>query len=397
MTVKRVRPPKSPDYDIAVVGAGPAGSAAAATLAALGWQVLLVERDQFPRHKVCGEFLSPESQTTLNELGLFSDLAALHPVQLKKVQLFSQQGSELVVPLPQVGWGISRYAMDAALAQCAQRRGATLWQDSTATALSSTTGAHKLTIRRDGETEDVYTRAVLLAGGRAVAAKLLAEPRAARTNRLNVGIKAHYAGVSMPAQVDLYLFDGGYVGINPVESGAVNVCLLASYTAFAKAGRDPVGMIEWIAGQNPAFADRLNGAVLLTESICSVAAVDTGLPSRPWNGVACIGDAATMIPPLSGDGMAMALHAAALCVAHADAYLRGAIDEATWERRYTAEWHTAFDRRLSAARGLQALLNSAGSDLLIRAGRRVPLAADFMMRATRGTVEPVSFPTRPLS
>ncbi len=240
------------------------------------------------------------------------------------------------------------------------------------------------------------TRAVLLAGGRALAAKLLAEPRAARTNQLNVGIKAHYTGASMPAQVDLYLFDGGYVGINPVESGAVNVCLLASYSAFAKAGRDPVGMIEWIAEQNPAFAQRLNGAVLLAESVCSVAAVDTGLASRPWNGVACIGDAATMIPPLSGDGMAMALHAAALCVPHADAYLRGAIDEATWERRYTSEWHAAFDRRLRAARGLQALLNSAAGDLLLRAGRRVPPAADFMLRATRGTTQPTHLEQTPI-
>ncbi len=393
--MKQAKWPESPDYDIAVIGAGPAGSSAAAALATLGWQVLLIERDRFPRHKVCGEFLSPESQATLDELGTFADLAALHPVQLKKVQLFSRQGSELVVPLPQMGWGVSRYAMDTALAQCAERRGATLWQESTATALSRSTGIHKLTIRRDGETIDVYARAVLLAGGRAVTAKLLAEPTAARTNRLNVGIKAHYAGASMPAQVDLYLFDGGYVGINPVESGAVNVCLLASYAAFAKAGRDPIGMIEWIAGQNPAFARRLHDTVLLQESVCSVAAVDTGLPSRPWNGVACIGDAATMIPPLSGDGMAMALHAAALCVPHADAYLRGAIDEATWERRYTTEWHRAFDRRLRAARSLQALLNSAAGDLLLRAGKIVPLAANFMLRATRGTVDSTSFPTRP--
>ncbi len=132
--MKQAKWPEPNDYDIAVIGAGPAGSAAAAALGSLGWQVLLIERDRFPRHKVCGEFLSPESQATLNDLGLFSDLAALHPVQLQEVQLFSRQGSELVVPLPQVGWGVSRYAMDAALAHCAERRGVTLWQNSTATA-----------------------------------------------------------------------------------------------------------------------------------------------------------------------------------------------------------------------------------------------------------------------
>ncbi len=209
-----------------------------------------------------------------------------------------------------------------------------------------------------------------------------------RPERLNVGIKAHYAGIAMPNQVDLYLFDGGYVGINPVESGAANVCLLASYAAFAKAGKDPAAMFEWIADQNPAFGRRLAGAQRLDETLCTVAAVDTGLPSRPWNGVACIGDTATMIPPLCGDGMAMALHSAALCVPLADAYLRGKIDLQTWEARYTAEWHAAFDRRLKAGRGLQALLNSGVNERVLWAGAKLPIAANYVMRATRGPTSP---------
>ena len=388
MNVSRTQSNGHDRFDVAVIGAGPGGSSAAAALAALGWNVLLVERDRLPRHKVCGEFLSPESQGTLRELGLHADLSALRPIELTEVQLVSRHGRQLVVPLPAPGWGVSRYAMDAGLAAAAQRRGATLWQGKSVTGLTHDGDNHVVVMRGDGEETQIHARAVLMAGGRAVAAKLLAQPMPVRPQRLNVGIKAHYAGIAMPNQVDLYLFDGGYVGINPVESGAANVCLLASYAAFAKAGKNPAAMFEWIADQNRAFGRRLAGAQRLDETLCTVAAVDTGLPSRPWNGVACIGDTATMIPPLCGDGMAMALHSAALCVPLADAYLRGKIDLQTWEARYTAEWHAAFDRRLKAGRGLQALLNSGVNERVLWAGAKLPIAANYVMRATRGPTSP---------
>ena len=165
----------------------------------------------------------------------------------------------------------------------------------------------------------------------------------------------------MPNRVEVYLFAGGYVGINPVEAGAANVCLLASYDAFAKAERNPAAMFAAIARQNDAFGERLAGARLLEETLCTVGAVDTGRPSRPWNGVACLGDTATMIPPLCGDGMAMALQSAALCIPYADAYLRNEIDLSAWQSGYAQAWHAAFDGRLRTGRALQAMLNSARS------------------------------------
>jgi flavin-dependent dehydrogenase len=382
-------------FDVAVIGAGPGGSSAAAALAARGWRVLLVERDRLPRHKVCGEFLSPESQGTLHELGLHANLAGLRPVELAEVQLVSQAGRQLVVPLPAPGWGVSRYAMDAELAAAAVRCSATFWQSTTVTGLTCDGDAYVVAMRSRGADIAICARSVLMAGGRAVAAKLLANPMPIRPERLNVGIKAHFDGIAMPNQVDLYLFEGGYVGINPVESGVANVCLLASYAAFAQANKDPVTMFQWIADQNPAFGRRLAGSRLCEETLSTVAAVDTGLPSRPWNGIACIGDTATMIPPLCGDGMAMALHSATLCVPLADAYLHGKIDLQQWENRYRAEWHAAFDRRLRAGRGLQALLSSIVNERILWAGAKLPLVADYVMRATRGPTSPA--PSSPVS
>ena len=372
------------DYDAAVIGAGPAGSSMAAALAASGWQVLLIERERFPRHKVCGEFLSPEAQHTLSSLGLGQALTSFQPVSLSHAELVSRRGTRLLTPMPAPGWGLSRLAMDARLADSAVQQGATMWQGSTVVDVRAKEGKATVTVRRENGTDNVRVRTAIMAGGRAVSSKLLDHPAKRETDRLNVGIKAHYADVTMPNRVEVYLFDGGYVGINPIETGNANVCLLASYAAFAAADRDPSRLFDRIAVQNPAFGDRLSGARMLTQSLCSVGAVDTGRPSRPWNGMAVLGDTATMIPPLCGDGMAMALHSAALCLPYANAYLRNEIDQTVWQSRYVADWHAAFDHRLRMGRLLQAMLTSRGADRLLRLGGRLPAVANYFVRATRG-------------
>ena len=113
-------------YDVAVVGAGPAGGSAASALATAGWRVALIERKDLPHHKVCGEFLSPEAQATLRALGLYETLAALAPTPLTGATLTSRRGATLTMNLPGTAWGLSRYAMDVTLANAAVARGAAL-------------------------------------------------------------------------------------------------------------------------------------------------------------------------------------------------------------------------------------------------------------------------------
>ena len=375
-------------YDVAIIGAGPAGGSAASALAAAGWRVALVERNKLPHHKVCGEFLSPEAQSTLRALGLHQELAALAPTPLTGVTLTSRQGATLNMNLPGTAWGLSRYAMDAALAHAAVARGAVLLTETTVISVAHDEQGVTLTLRgNDGSRSPARARPVLMAGGRQRTAKL---PPAAPTRpreQLFVGLKSHFAGLTMPDRVELFLFAGGYVGINPVETGAANVCLLVKYDEFARAGRTIEGMFAAIARQNPAFAQRMRGAQPLADTVCTVAAVDTQRPAAPWAEMACLGDTATMIPPLSGDGMAMALRSAELCVPLAHDYLRGACTLAAWRDQYCTRWHDEFDGRLRIARGLQSLLKRAlVADTLIATGRLAPWLADYVVRATRGTV-----------
>src|SRR5215213_7343192 len=114
--------------DVVVIGAGPAGSVAALLLARLGWGVTLVEQHRFPRDKVCGECLSALGVDVLERHGLWRGLRRLGPVKLTRTTLVATDGTEATVELPKPMWGLSRLAMDAALAEQAARAGARLLQ-----------------------------------------------------------------------------------------------------------------------------------------------------------------------------------------------------------------------------------------------------------------------------
>src|SRR3954469_14008344 len=110
--------------DVTIIGAGPAGSAAACALAARGWDVTLIEQHRFPRDKVCGESLSALGLDVLDRLDLLAPLRPLNPPVLRAPTLHSSDGRTLHCPLPRPMWGLSRHAMDAALLDAARARGA---------------------------------------------------------------------------------------------------------------------------------------------------------------------------------------------------------------------------------------------------------------------------------
>jgi flavin-dependent dehydrogenase len=180
------------------------------------------------------------------------------------------------------------------------------------------------------------------------------------------------------------MFDGGYVGLSPVESGHANLCLLASKAAFGRAGDTARAMLEAAARWNPALAEALAGGEPIPESEVAVAPVDTGRPATPWEGFARVGDAATMIPPLCGDGMAMALRGAELCAPLAHDYLRGRSSLAEWEARYRDAWRAAFEKPVRTGRLLQRMLGAPLlGDALLLAGGLLPGAAQHFVKATR--------------
>ena len=386
-------------YDVAIVGAGPAGSSMAAVLAQRGWHVLLVERDTFPRHKVCGEFISPEAQDTLHRLGLYEEIATRKPLPLNGVKISSCHGRTLQRGLPGEAWGLSRYEFDAGLVKAAVARGVELRTATTATRYELCGRKAELQLRDTQQSTRINARTVIMAYGRSPLPGLTPSggTQALPSRGRCVGAKCHYTNVQMERQVELYFFPGGYAGLNPVEEGHVNLCLLATYAAFARAGRSIEGIMQAAIDGNPRLAQRMAGAQAVPETQCAVAPVDTYRAAQPWRTVAQLGDSAVMLPPLCGDGMAMALRSAELCAPLADAYLREQLSLSAWQKNYHRLWSQEFSQRVRLGRWLQQLLLvPLLADGMLLAGSLVPTLADYFITSTRGAVaaDPISLARR---
>ncbi|WP_246028031.1 NAD(P)/FAD-dependent oxidoreductase [Paenibacillus xylaniclasticus] len=383
-------------------------------MAAQGWDTVLLDRHSFPRVKVCGEFLSPESRHSLAALGLSAVLEELQPAPpaIARIRLSAGSGRPLELPLPEPAHSVSRYALDCALQREAKRRGAQVRTGVTVRSIERGALGWRVGVRSREHGEAVLeARAVIGAWGR-VAAAGLAEPPAAdagaggwggagtanaagmlrRASRWSartlrggsyVGVRVELAGVTAEPVVELYWFRGGYIGLVPMGNGTVNAAALVTPDAFRSSGSAAAGVVAAAALAVPALAERLRQAQPVDGSAAVTPVALTRVP-RPWGVVPHIGDAAAVIPPLCGDGMAMGLHAASLCAPMADRYLRGTLTLGGWRAAYTETLQDDFAGPLRWGLLLQAGLSSRGlSPLLLRLGRFAPSVAYRFVEATR--------------
>lgn len=353
-----------------IVGGGVAGGAAAVLLARAGRRPILLERERAAHDKVCGEFVSGEAARLLADLGL--DLASLGAAPLGWVRL--AHGARLATAaLPFPAWGLSRRRLDAALLDLAEREGAEVRRGVAARGLAPD-GAVLLPDEelRGGEVFLATGKHELRGAGRATAAEKL------------VGLKLHLRlapvqAAQLAGTVELHLLRGGYAGLQPVEDGIANLCVIAPAARFGDAGRSAAALIEALGAEAPRLADRLGGAEPLWPRPLAVARVPYGYLHRPapgdLPGVFRLGDQAAVIPSLTGDGMAIALHSAALAAAASDAraYHTRLVRDLAAPMRVAGALHGA----IRALPGAAAALAVSFPALLAIAARRtrVPEAA----------------------
>ncbi|MGO4548766.1 NAD(P)/FAD-dependent oxidoreductase [Paenibacillus sp. 2TAB23] len=371
-------------YDAAVLGAGLAGSSLAKSLAGQGWDTLLLDRKPFPRHKVCGEFLSPESQSTLDAVGLGNTIFALDPVRISLIRLIFENGAELEIPLPGPALGLSRYSLDSALHHAAEQAGASLWTATTVTAIRSAKHGFSVDIKQNGQSGTVEARTVIAAWGANGHAGLPGYRQQDSSKPSYIGVKSHFRALALEPVIELYFFRGGYMGICPVEGGILNVSALLRRDAFSPAGQSVLSMIKAAARRNP----RLNRKLALAEAVpgtqAAVAPVQLSRKLATWEGLPLLGDSAAMIPPLCGDGMSMALRSASICAPLADRCLRGELSAAEWEQAYSRSIRKAFKGPLQWGRFLQGLLSMPSAESwLPHAAKLAPALTRHIVQATR--------------
>lgn len=306
---------------IEIIGGGLAGLALGLALRRQGAPVTLQEAGSYPRHRVCGEFITGLETETVARLGIEFALAGAR--RHHDVAWFIQQREASVHRLPRPAIGISRYRLDARLADAFVGAGGELRCRS------------RCTERGDAEGR-------VFATGRRVAT-----PRW-------IGLKVHVRGLELARDLELHLGNQGYVGLCAIEDAAVNVCGLFRLRGLARRG--PSLLLAYLREVGlERLAARLAGAEILPESFCAVAglAFDGAVP--PPERVQ-VGDACAVIPPFTGNGMAMALQSAAIAMHPLLAYARG---EAGWEEirhDIAQELRGQFRTRLASAAALHSFL-----------------------------------------
>lgn len=308
-----------------IIGAGPAGCAAAITLARAGHQPDLIERTTGPTDKVCGDFLSSDTIQRLRALGV--DPAALGGAPIGRVRLIhGERVAEAALPFPAMG--LSRRILDDALLHRAQEAGALLQSGRS--------------VRRIGVEDGLWTavteggavwmtETVFLATGKHDLRNL---PRP-RPDGGAIGMKMYFSlrpeqAKELDSATELTLFPGGYAGLQPVEGGRAVLCIAVRRAEFHACGGGWFGLLAAIEATSRRFTAVLNGATPLLPRPLAVAGIPYGYqaPAEGANGLFRLGDQAAVIPSLTGDGMAIATHSGR---AAAEAWLSG-VDSAAYQR-----------------------------------------------------------------
>lgn len=372
-------------YDAVVIGGGLAGCSTAIQLAERGHEVLLAEQETYPRQKLCGEFLSPEAQSSFRRLGVLDEVPAAGASTIRRTYLTAPSGAGTEHALPAPGLGLSRYRLDELLFQRACEAGADGRPGTRVTDVSGTL-ADGFAVHLG--TESVEARLVFGAYGRRERLdRTLDRPFLDDTTDY-VAFKAHYVGPTsdrVSGTVEVHGAPGGYCGLAPVEDDRINVCWIGRTAALQHAGGTPDAMLDETLRQNPVLDERLRGLTRVSDQFEAVSQVPLMPKSRFANDVCMIGDAAGMIAPLCGDGMAMALQTADLVVPLAHDMLQGRRSPEEFRRLYREAWTSTFGRRMRLGRWLHAAAFRPGAArLLVNSLRYIPPLARWLIGATRG-------------
>lgn len=305
---------------IVVVGGGPAGSSIAVRLARQNFRATLIEREKFPREKLCGEFISPECLRHFRELGVFDKMLSAGGDRITETHFYAVSGKSVAVPSHWFDGGeaalsLSRAEMDLRLLERAREVGVEVIEEASVVGV----GENGVKIRyKNGDAKELTGDLFIDATGRGrVLSKLVQKhsqkPKTKDRTPSLVGFKAHLRGVRLDGgRCEIYSFPDGYCGLSNVENGLANLCMLVRSSAVRKYASDADAIVHELLLQNRRASETLADAEPAHNWI-AVAVDRFGMSDlAPADNVLTVGDAAAFIDPFTGGGMLMAFESAEL-------------------------------------------------------------------------------------
>ncbi|GAA4271511.1 NAD(P)/FAD-dependent oxidoreductase [Aquimarina gracilis] len=364
---------------ILIIGGGLAGLTCAIDLATENIPVTLIEKNSYPRHKVCGEYISNEVLPYFKSLHI--NLEELRPVQISEFMISTTNGNTIHSKLPLGGFGISRFTLDHYLWQKAKSLNVQLINDQV---VDVQYDQNQFVVKTDTNT---FTSKYVIGayGKRSLVDKTLNRKFMLKKSPW-LAVKAHYKGDLEENKVQLHNFEGGYCGLSKVENDVINACYLVSYESFRKHKSLKIFQ-EKVMSKNKYLYHFFNNTELLFEKPITISQVNFDKKQPVENHIFMLGDAAGLIHPLCGNGMAMAIQGAQIIsdLLKKDYSSQTPVPRKQIEKLYVKKWNASFSKRLLAGRVLQhVLLNKNAQTISYHIAKTMPWVVPKIIKQTHG-------------
>jgi flavin-dependent dehydrogenase len=370
-------------YDVAIIGGGLAGLTLAIQCAKAGFITALYEKETYPFHKVCGEYISLESKDFLESIGV--NISNLQLPIINTLNITDGYGNMYPFKLPLGGFGISRFMLDEMLYNLAVQAGVHIFTETKVQnvvfnnqqfAISTNKHQHKAAV------------AVGSFGKRSnIDVKLKRPFINQKQGHLQnfVGIKYHIKHSHPEDTITLHNFKNGYCGISKIEGDRYCLCYLTTAENLKLNNGSIKQMEAAILHKNPKLKDILTNAEFLYEEPLAISQISFSPKATVENHMLMVGDAAGLITPLCGNGMSMAMHASRLAFKEIQSYLQQEISRKDMEVNYANQWKAQFAKRLFIGRFVQRLFGGNTSTyLFLKIMQHNKWLAKTLIKATHG-------------
>ncbi|HLW21382.1 MAG TPA: NAD(P)/FAD-dependent oxidoreductase [Cyclobacteriaceae bacterium] len=363
--------------DIVIIGGGLGGLTAAILLAKNGRSVLLIEKKNYPFHRVCGEYISNEVKYFLQSEQLFP--SELRPTEVSRFKLTSTSGRSVDMPLDLGGFGISRYAFDDYLYKKAVALGVDFkLQEQVLDTVFLKEKNHFQLELKSGET--LYASHVIGAFGKRSTMDRTLNRSFIQKRSPYIGVKYHIKGDFEPDTIAIHAYHGGYCGLNPIENNLFNLCYLGSREQLRECGSIKK-MEERFLYKNLHLEKLFAQGEFVRDRPEVINEINFESKEPVENHLLMVGDAAGLIAPLFGNGMAIAIHSGKLA---AEAILQNSSRKGI-EGQYQENWRCFFENRLATGRLVQKLFSVPRmAELTTALLQRSPFLGRQIMKRTHG-------------
>lgn len=364
---------------VAIIGGGLAGLTSALLLAQHNISVTLVEKKSYPFHRVCGEYISNEVLPFLRSIG--ADPAHLQPASITQFLLSSPTGNTLQANLDVGGFGVSRYTLDNYFYQLAAARGVNFKLHTQVQDVIFQKDAFTLRLS-DGE--EIHANIVLGAYGKRANLDRQLNRKFFKARSPYVGIKYHVHYNQPKDLIALHNFKDGYAGISAIENNRYCFCYLTTRQNLREHGTIPA-MEKSVLYKNPYLQQLFEEADFLYDQPEVINEISFATKTSIENHMLMCGDAAGMIAPLCGNGMAMAIHGGKIAAEHVIDYFNNNRNRQTFENNFRKSWQRQFETRLSLGRTVQHLFGHPFlSEVAVSTLKHFPAAIRLIMKQTHG-------------